>query len=103
LLNDRNVLCVLVHCRDVAPTPPPPVSLASCEKQQLSDVAKLVDKTVGLQFGLVCPEVGSKPSKKSVSEFFDHTLYIYVFICVYIHSTRIYIYIVFYVCIYSCD
>jgi len=47
------VLCVLVHCRDVAPRPPLPVSLASCEKQQVSDVSKLVDKTVGLQFGLV--------------------------------------------------
>ena len=47
-----NVLCVLVHCRDVAPRPPPPVSVASCEKQQVSDVSKLVDKTAGLQFGL---------------------------------------------------
>ena len=48
-----NVLCVLVHCRDVAPRPPPPVSVASSEKQQVSDVSKLVDKTVGLQFDLV--------------------------------------------------
>jgi len=47
------VLCVLVHCRDVAPRPPPSVSVASCEKQQVSDVSKLVDKTVSLQFGLV--------------------------------------------------
>jgi hypothetical protein len=76
LLNDRNVLCVLVHCRDVAPRPPPPVYVASCEKQQVSDVSKLVDKTVGLQFGLVCLEVYSQPSKKLVSEFFDHTLYV---------------------------
>jgi len=52
-LNDRNMLCVLVHCRDVGPRHPPPVSVASCEKQQVSDVSKLVDKTVGLQFGLV--------------------------------------------------
>jgi hypothetical protein len=70
------VLCVLVHCRDVAPRPPPLVSVASCEKQQVSDVAKLLDKTVSLQFGLVCPEVYTQPSKKSVSEFFDHILYI---------------------------
>ena len=42
-----------VHCRDVAPRPPPPVSVTSYEKQQVSDVSKLVDKTVGLQFGLV--------------------------------------------------
>jgi len=48
-----NVLCVLVRCHDVAPGPPPPVSVASCEKQQVSDVSKLVDKTVGLQFGFV--------------------------------------------------
>ena len=48
-----NVLCVLVHCRDVAPRSPLPVSVASCEKQQVSDDSKLVDKTVGLQFGLV--------------------------------------------------
>jgi hypothetical protein len=73
-----NVLCVLVHCRDVAPRPPPPVSVASCEKQQVSDVSKLVDKTVGLQFGLVCLEVYPQPSKKSVSEFFDHTLYFFL-------------------------
>jgi hypothetical protein len=64
LLNDRNamtcqkipgwnVLCVLVHCRDVAPRPTPPVSVAFCEKQQVSEVSKLVDKTVGLRFGLV--------------------------------------------------
>jgi hypothetical protein len=72
-----NVLCVLVHCRDVAPRPPPPFSVASCEKQQVSDVAKLVDKTVGLQFGLVRPEVYSQPSEKSVSEFFDYTLYVW--------------------------
>jgi hypothetical protein len=32
---------------------PPPVSVASCEKQKVSDVSKLVGKTVGLQFGLV--------------------------------------------------
>jgi hypothetical protein len=70
-----NVLCVLVHCRDVAPRPPPPVSVASCEKQQVSDVSQLVDKTVGLQFGLVSPEVYPQPSKKSVSEVFDHTSY----------------------------
>jgi hypothetical protein len=70
-----NVLCVLVHCRDVAPRPPPPVSVASCEKQQVSDVVKLVDKTVGLQFDLLCHEVYPQPSKKSVSELFDHTLY----------------------------
>jgi hypothetical protein len=69
-----NVLCVLVHCRDVAPTPPPPVSLASCEKQQVSDVLKPVDKTVGLQFGLVCLEMCPQPSKKTVLEYFDHTL-----------------------------
>ena len=48
-----DVPCVLVHCRDVAPRPPPPISVASCGKQQVSDVSKLVDKTVGLQFGLV--------------------------------------------------
>jgi len=48
-----NVLCVLVHCRDVTPRHPPPVSVASCEKQPVSDVSELVDKTVGLQFGLV--------------------------------------------------
>ena len=48
-----SVLFVLAHCRDVAPRPPPPVSVASCEKQQVSDVSKLVDKIVGLQFGLV--------------------------------------------------
>jgi len=51
-----NVLCVLVHCCDVAPRPPPPVSVASCEKKQVSDVSKLVGKTVktvGLQSGLV--------------------------------------------------
>ena len=48
-----NVLCVLVHCCDVAPRPLPPVSVASCKKQQVSDVSKLVNKTVGLQFGLV--------------------------------------------------
>ena len=48
-----NVLCVLVCCRDVAPRPPPPVSVASCEKQQVSDVSKFVGKTVGLQFSLV--------------------------------------------------
>ena len=47
-----NVLCVLVHCRDVVSGPPPPVSVACCEKQQVSDVSKLVDKTAGLQFGL---------------------------------------------------
>ena len=47
------MLCVLVHCRDVEPRPPPPVSVASCEKQQVSDISKLADKTVGLQFGLV--------------------------------------------------
>ena len=47
------MLCVLVHCRDVAPTSPPPVSVAYCEKQQVSDISKLLDKTVGLQFGLV--------------------------------------------------
>ena len=46
-------VCVLVHCRDVAPRRPPPVSVACCEKQQVSDVSKLVDKTVGLYFGLV--------------------------------------------------
>jgi hypothetical protein len=73
-----NVLCVLVHCRDVAPRPPPPVSVASCEKQQVSDVSKLVGKTVGLQFGLVCSEVYPQSSEKSVSEFFDHTLYLTV-------------------------
>jgi hypothetical protein len=73
-----NVLCVLVHCRDVAPTPPPPISVASCEKQHFSDISELVDKTVGLQFGLVCPEVYPQLSKKSVSEFFDHTLYVQV-------------------------
>jgi hypothetical protein len=44
---------VLVHCRDVAPRPPLSVCVASCEKQQVSDVSELVDKTVGLQFGLV--------------------------------------------------
>jgi len=48
-----NVLWGLVHCCDVAPRPTPPVSVASCEKQQVSDVLKLVDKTVDLQFGLV--------------------------------------------------
>ena len=48
-----NVQCLLVHCGDVAPRPPPPVSVASCEKQRVSDVSKLVDKTVGLHFGLV--------------------------------------------------
>jgi len=47
-----NVLCVLVHSRDVVPRPPPPISVDSCEKQQVSDVSKLVDKTVSLQFGL---------------------------------------------------
>ena len=41
-----NVLCVLVHCCDVAPRSPPPVSVASCEKQQVSDVLKLADKTL---------------------------------------------------------
>ena len=41
------------ECLDVAPRPLPPVSVASCETQQVSDVSKLVDKTVGLQFGLV--------------------------------------------------
>jgi len=46
-------VCVLVHCRDVAPRPPPPDSVASCEKQQVSDVSKLVERTVGLQSGLV--------------------------------------------------
>jgi hypothetical protein len=55
------VLCVLVHCSDVASRPPPPVSVAYCEKQQVSDVSKLVDKTDGLQFGLVCPEVYPQP------------------------------------------
>jgi hypothetical protein len=58
------VLCVLVNCRDVGPRSPPPVSVASCEKQQVSEVSKLLDNTVGLQFGLVCPEVYSQPSKK---------------------------------------
>jgi hypothetical protein len=48
-----NVLCVLVHCHDVAPRPPPPISVASCEKQQVSDVSKPVGKTAGLRFGLV--------------------------------------------------
>ena len=42
-----NVLCVLVLCRDVAPRPPPTVSVGSCEKQQVSDVSKLEDKSVG--------------------------------------------------------
>ena len=46
------MLCVLVHCRDVVPRPPPAIPVASCEKQQVSDISKLVD-TVGLQFGLV--------------------------------------------------
>jgi hypothetical protein len=71
-----NVLRVLVRCRDVASRPPPPVFVSSCEKQQVSDVVKLVDKTVCLQFGLVCPEVYPQPSEKSVSEFFDHTLFV---------------------------
>ena len=35
---------------------PAPVSVASSEKQQVSDVSKLVDKTAGLQFGLVYPK-----------------------------------------------
>jgi hypothetical protein len=47
-----NVLCVLVQFRDVALRAPPPVSVVSCEKQQVSDSSKLVDKTVRLQFGL---------------------------------------------------
>ena len=72
------MLCVLVHC-DVAPRPPPPVSVVSYEKQQASDVSKLVDKTAGLQFGLVCAEVYPQPSKKSVSEFFDHTFYVMMY------------------------
>jgi len=37
----------------VVPRPLPPVSVASCEKQQVSNVSELVDKTDGLQFGLV--------------------------------------------------
>jgi hypothetical protein len=48
-----NVLCALVCCRDVAPRPLPPISVASCEKRKVTDVSKLVGKTVGLQFGLV--------------------------------------------------
>ena len=44
---------VVVHSRDVAPRLPPPISVASCEKHKVSDVSKLVDKTVGLQFGFV--------------------------------------------------
>jgi len=48
-----NVLFVLVHCCKVAPRPRPPISVDSCDKQQVSDVLKRVDKTVGLQFGLV--------------------------------------------------
>jgi hypothetical protein len=50
--------------------------VASCEKQQASDGATLVDKTVGLQFGFVCPEVYPQPSKKSISEFSDHILFV---------------------------
>jgi hypothetical protein len=39
-----NVLCALVRCRDAAPRFPPLVSVASCEKQKVSDVSKLVVK-----------------------------------------------------------
>jgi len=73
-----NVLCVLVHCSDVAPRPPPPVSVASCEKQQVSDTSILVDKTVGLQHGLVerthneqCRSISKKTMSMSLT--FDRT------------------------------
>ena len=42
----------LSWCSAQAPSSPP-VSVASCKKQQVSDISKLVDKTAGLQFGLV--------------------------------------------------
>jgi hypothetical protein len=53
--------------------------VASCEKQKVSDVSKLVGKTVGLQFGLVerthNEQCHAYQRRQRVSIIFDHTLY----------------------------
>ena len=77
-----NVLCVPVHCRDVVPRPPPPVSVASCEKHKSQTFQNLYIKLLVYSLALCDPKCTHSRVKKSVSEFFDHTLRM----CAYIYS-----------------